>query len=127
TICLDTGREAIGRQSGNSPGVISDADNLAYVIYTSGSTGRPKGVGITHRSATAFLFWAHEEYPTSDLDGVLAGTSICFDLSIYELFLPLSFGGRIILAENALALPKLEDSREVTLIDTVPAAIRALI
>jgi non-ribosomal peptide synthetase component F len=58
---------------------------------------------------------------------VLASTSICFDLSVFELFVPLSWGGRIILADNALALPGLPAANEVTLINTVPSAIRELL
>jgi amino acid adenylation domain-containing protein/non-ribosomal peptide synthase protein (TIGR01720 family) len=126
-ICLDSTWGVISEQSDYNPEAFGDGDNLAYVIYTSGSTGRPKGVGIPHGSATAFLCWAHEKYPTSCLNGVLGSTSICFDLSIYEVYLPLSFGGRVILAENALALTKLEESLEVSLINTVPSAAQGLL
>src|SRR5215213_8957512 len=102
-------------------------DNLAYVIYTSGSTGRPKGVAIEHRSAVAFIHWAKEQFSTEHLKGVLASTSICFDLSIFEIFVPLSAGGKIILAANALELPSLAAAREVTLINTVPSAMTELV
>ena len=71
-------------------------ENLAYVIYTSGSTGRPKGVAITHRSANVLLHWAREVFTEDELSGVLASTSICFDLSVFELFVPLSWGGRVL-------------------------------
>jgi amino acid adenylation domain-containing protein len=102
-------------------------ENLAYVIYTSGSTGRPKGVAITHRSAVAFLYWAREVFPPSVLRGVLASTSLSFDLSVFELFVTLSSGGQIILADNALHLPTLEAAGEVTLINTVPSAMAELL
>ncbi|MEG5160088.1 amino acid adenylation domain-containing protein [Microcoleus sp. AT3-A2] len=100
---------------------------LAYVIYTSGSTGRPKGVAIEHRSAVAFLHWAKEVFSPEELGGVLASTSICFDLSVFELFAPLSWGGTAILAENALHLPTLKTAEKVTLINTVPSAIAELL
>jgi len=58
---------------------------------------------------------------------VLASTSICFDLSVFEMFVPLSWGGTVILAENALALPGLPARGEVTLVNTVPSAIRELL
>ncbi len=58
---------------------------------------------------------------------MLASTSICFDLSVFELFAPLSRGGKVILAENALLLPQLLASGEVTLINTVPSAIAELL
>ena len=101
--------------------------NLAYVIYTSGSTGRPKGVAITHQSASAFLHWAGEVFSPAQLAGVLASTSICFDLSIFELFVPLSQGGTVLLSENVLGLPLLPAANQVTLINTVPSAMAELV
>ncbi len=103
------------------------ASQLAYLIYTSGSTGRPKGVAITHGSAVRLVAWAGETYSRDELTGVLAATSINFDLSIFEIFVPLSFGGAVILAENALALPELPAAGEVTLLNTVPSALAALL
>jgi amino acid adenylation domain-containing protein len=102
-------------------------DNLAYVLYTSGSTGQPKGVAISHRSAVNFVQWATEVFAPEEMLGVLASTSICFDLSVFELFAPLSCGGRVILADTALHLPELPAASEVTLINTVPSAISELL
>ena len=100
---------------------------LGYLIYTSGSTGQPKGVAIEHGSATAFIHWAGEVFDDEDLRGVLFSTSVCFDLSIFEMFITLSRGGRIILANNALQLPELAAVGEVTLINTVPSAMAELL
>ncbi|HXQ70972.1 MAG TPA: condensation domain-containing protein, partial [Pyrinomonadaceae bacterium] len=74
----------------DNPQVNVTGGNLAYVIYTSGSTGRPKGVAIEHHSAATLVHWARETYSAEELQGVLASTSICFDLSVFELFVPLS-------------------------------------
>jgi amino acid adenylation domain-containing protein len=101
--------------------------DLAYLIYTSGSTGRPKGVAIEHASAVRLIAWASQAFSAAELRGVLASTSISFDLSIFEIFVPLSLGGTVILAENALALPGLPARDEVTLINTVPSAVAALL
>jgi amino acid adenylation domain-containing protein len=100
--------------------------NLAYLIYTSGSTGRPKGVAIEHRSAVAFARWARTVFPPEDLAGVLAATSIAFDLSVFELFVTLAWGGKVVLAENAMELPQLAAAGEVTLLNTVPSAMAEL-
>ena len=109
------------------PARVSGPAGLAYVLYTSGSTGRPKGVALEHRNAVAFVSWAREVFTPDEISGVLASTSICFDLSVFELFVPLCWGGKVILADNALALRGLPAANEVTLINTVPSAIRELL
>jgi len=101
--------------------------NLAYVLYTSGSTGLPKGVALEHRSAVAFVEWASTVFSDEELAGVLAATSISFDLSIFETFLPLARGGTVILAENALAFATLPEAGEVTLLNTVPSLLGELL
>jgi amino acid adenylation domain-containing protein len=124
---LDAREEAEARSAAFGGGGEAGPGNLAYVIYTSGSTGRPKGVGIEHRSAVALLRWAGEVFPPEDLAGVFASTSVCFDLSVFELFLPLARGGSIVLGENALALAGTALADRVTLINTVPSAMEELL
>ncbi|MDZ8030713.1 non-ribosomal peptide synthetase [Nostoc sp. DedSLP04] len=126
-VCLDSDKEVIIQQSQENLTCLATDKNLSYVIYTSGSTGKPKGVAIEHHSTVALLHWAREVFTTEDLAGVLAATSICFDLSVFEIFVPLSCGGKVILAENALYLPNLLAAQEVTLINTVPSAIAELL
>jgi amino acid adenylation domain-containing protein len=126
-VCLDRDREKIARQSERNPDKGATAQNLAYVIYTSGSTGAPKGVAIEHRNAVALLHWARSVFTDDELAGVLASTSICFDLSVFELFVPLSWGGKVILAENALHLHSIRANNEVTLINTVPSVMAELL
>nr|BAO84861.1 putative non-ribosomal peptide synthetase [Streptomyces melanovinaceus] len=100
--------------------------NLAYTIYTSGSTGRPKGVMIEHRQTTTLLAWAHTTYTPAQLTNVLASTSICFDLSVFEIFAPLTTGGSITLTHtNALDLLT-PPHPDITLINTVPSIIQEL-
>ncbi|HEX2187443.1 MAG TPA: amino acid adenylation domain-containing protein, partial [Longimicrobiaceae bacterium] len=97
-------------------------DSLAFIIYTSGSTGRPKGVAVRHRSAAAMLSWAAETFPAEERAGILASTSICFDISVFEIFLPLAAGGTAVLARNVLQLRELAAAHPVTLVNTVPSA-----
>ncbi|HEY2737353.1 MAG TPA: condensation domain-containing protein, partial [Thermoanaerobaculia bacterium] len=88
---------------------------------------RPKAVAIPHGAAVALVRWAAETFSAAELDGMLASTSVCFDLSVFELFVPLSLGGRVILAENALELPRLAAAGEVRMINTVPSAMGELV
>ncbi len=126
-VCPDDLVETLANCSRENLPAQSVASNLAYVIYTSGSTGRPKGVAIEHRNTVALMQWANKVYLPEELAGVLASTSICFDLSVFELFVTLGLGGTVILAENALQLPSLPTANQVTLINTVPSAIAALL
>jgi amino acid adenylation domain-containing protein len=110
-----------------NPDVPVDAGDLAYVMYTSGSTGKPKGVAIEHRSLTTFMHWTRSFFSAVELDGVLAATSICFDLSVFEIFAPLCWGGRVILAKTILELEELPNRSEVKLVNTVPSAMREIL
>ncbi len=125
-LCLDT-PNLYSEESVENMHVEMSNEHLAYVIYTSGSTGRPKGVCICHRSAVVFIQWARQEFSDEELAGVLAGTSVCFDLSIFELFAPLSWGGRVILVPSVLDLPQLATHERITLLNTVPSAATALL
>jgi amino acid adenylation domain-containing protein/non-ribosomal peptide synthase protein (TIGR01720 family) len=126
-VCLDTEAEALSRFCSDNPARGLKPENLAYVIYTSGSTGRPKGVAIEHRSTVALLAWSKTVWTSEQLAGVLASTSLNFDLSVFELFVPLTQGGRVILVENALHLLNESDNVGVTLLNTVPSAINELV
>ncbi|MBE1162009.1 non-ribosomal peptide synthase/polyketide synthase [Dyella acidiphila] len=122
-LCVDAEAALLAAYSGDNPVTIAAGDDLAYVIYTSGSTGKPKGVAIRHRNVTAFVHWALATFDRDSLDKVLASTSICFDLSIFEIFVPLSRGGSVWLVDNILALAERPDALPVTLINTVPSAM----
>jgi amino acid adenylation domain-containing protein len=126
-ICVDRDWSRIAQESDENIHDVHDPNSLAYVIYTSGSTGRPKGVAIQHSSAVALLAWANEVFTAEEFKGVLASTSICFDLSIFEIFAPLSSGGRVIIVADALRLPALESAAAVTLLNTVPSAAAELL
>jgi amino acid adenylation domain-containing protein len=112
---------------GTGTGLALAADSAAYLIYTSGSTGQPKAVVISHRNAVSLVEWALRDFSREELGGVLASTSFCFDLSVFELFVPLSCGGTVILAENLLALPRLPAAGAVTLVNSVPSVVAELL
>jgi amino acid adenylation domain-containing protein len=126
-VCLSSDWEAFGTKAISNPQVYVTGENLAYVIYTSGSTGMPKGVAVEHRSTIAFLRWASEVFRPEQLQGVMASTSLSFDLSVFELLAPLSSGGRVILVENALHLRAAGASENITLVNTVPSAMAELV
>jgi amino acid adenylation domain-containing protein len=132
-IRLDGDRDAIEQQSPEplaaaGPGPL----DRAYVIYTSGSSGRPKGVEIPHGALTNFLCsMAREPGLTAD-DVLVAVTTISFDISLLELFLPLTVGGRVVLADreqvaDAARLAALLQASAATAMQATPSLWRLLV
>ncbi|HEX8245511.1 MAG TPA: amino acid adenylation domain-containing protein, partial [Longimicrobium sp.] len=124
-VRLDADREAVAALSSESPAVAVLPENLAYVIYTSGSTGRPKGVQIEHRNTVPVLRWLKETVSDDERASVLASTSVCFDVSVAEIFGTLCWGGTLVLVENALSLASLGEP--VATVAMVPSAAAELL
>ncbi|WP_061295929.1 non-ribosomal peptide synthetase [Herbidospora cretacea] len=104
----------------------------AYVLYTSGSTGRPKGVVVPHRALLNFLVSMRELLGSTSDDVWLALTSLSFDISGLELYLPLVTGGRIVVADPAIALDGQALARRiseagVTHVQATPSGWRVLL
>ncbi|HWK03649.1 MAG TPA: amino acid adenylation domain-containing protein [Puia sp.] len=84
----------------SDPAPMSTSHDLAYVIYTSGSTGTPKGVMIEHGGVVNRITWMWKKYEFTDRDIVLQKTPYLFDVSVWEFFLTLCFGARLILCRK---------------------------
>ncbi|MEM7311787.1 MAG: condensation domain-containing protein, partial [Planctomycetota bacterium] len=112
--------------------VTVDACSIAYVIYTSGSTGKPKGVQVPHGAVVNFLYGMREEPGFAADDCILAGTTLSFDISVLELFLPLVTGGRLFLADaetvkDGARLAAAMEENGVTVFQATPASFRLLL
>ncbi|WP_203995313.1 AMP-binding protein, partial [Sphaerisporangium rufum] len=94
---LDLGADVTDAPAGDPPAA-GGAEDPAYVLYTSGSTGRPKGVVVPHRALVNFLCSMRELLGSRPDDVWLALTSLSFDISGLELFLPLITGARTVIA-----------------------------
>ncbi|PWV46103.1 non-ribosomal peptide synthetase [Chitinophaga sp. S165] len=109
---------------------LSDADT-AYVIYTSGTTGNPKGVLVSHGNLTALLDAAQIKFDFGPQDVWTLFHSFCFDFSVWELWGPLSSGGRVVVIPEALArdtiqFAELLAAEGVTVLNQTPSAFYAL-
>ncbi|AFH50187.1 Nonribosomal peptide synthetase DhbF [Ignavibacterium album JCM 16511] len=110
----------------------SDENNLAYVIYTSGSTGNPKGVQIAHNSLTNFLLSMQNTPGINEKDNILALTTLSFDISGLEIFLPLITGSKITMATREEAkdgkslLDKIKKEK-VTVVQATPSTWKMMI
>ncbi|MGH3992313.1 MAG: amino acid adenylation domain-containing protein, partial [Pseudonocardiaceae bacterium] len=106
--------------------------DLAYVIFTSGSTGQPKGVMIDHRGALNTVLDINRRFGVGPQDRVLALSALSFDLSVYDVFGPLSAGGAIVLPDPASEKDpahwvELMRRERVTLWNSVPALMEMLV
>ncbi len=116
----------------NPPQVNVSSTQLAYTIYTSGSTGRPKGVMIEHHSAVNLVLWVNQKFNVGHNDRLLFITSMCFDLSVYDIFGMLAAGGTIVMAENkeiqdVRILQQMLINNQITFWDSVPTTLDYLV
>ncbi len=103
-VYIDEDHELIREESESVPEVSRSPEQLAYVIFTSGSTGRPKGVQIQHSAVVNFLCSMKEEPGISREDILLSVATLSFDMSVLDVFLPLSVGAALVVATRADAL-----------------------
>ncbi len=107
-------------------------EQLAYVIFTSGSTGRPKGVRVRHGELANFLMSMAHTPGLSEGEGLLAVTTISFDIAALEIFLPLCVGGWVQLTDKHSsgdpdALMALLARGDIQVLQATPATFRMLL
>ena len=102
-FCLDRDWALLDGYADSDLSNRAQPDDLAYVIYTSGSTGKPKGVAVRHGGVVNFMLGMAREPGLGASDRVLALTSLSFDISALELYLPLLVGGRVVLVDRDVA------------------------
>jgi len=122
----------LNKYSNVNPGIKIDPTQLAYTIYTSGSTGRPKGVMIEHHSVVNLVQWVNTTFNVGPGDRLLFITSMCFDLSVYDIFGMLSAGGTLVIAvkqevQDVKKLQEMMQEHAITFWDSVPTTIDYMI
>jgi amino acid adenylation domain-containing protein len=113
------------------PPVVGSPEDIAYIIHTSGSTGAPKGIAVQHAPAVNLIAWVNRSFGVGPGDRLLFVTSLCFDLSVYDIFGVLAAGGTVHVApEAALRDParqvRLLCEEPITIWDSAPAALQQL-
>ncbi|WP_183558414.1 non-ribosomal peptide synthetase [Mucilaginibacter sp. SP1R1] len=108
------------------------SNQLAYTIYTSGSTGKPKGVMIEHHSAVNLVTWVNTTFGVGPKDRLLFITSMCFDLSVYDIFGMLAAGGTLVITQkqeiqDVKILQRMLVTYQITIWDSVPTTMDYLV
>jgi amino acid adenylation domain-containing protein len=130
-VCVGTGHAETGESGENLERTVQP-ENLAYVMYTSGSSGTPKGVMITHGNVVNFLCSMGERPGVNADDVLLSVTSLSFDISGLEIYLPLLMGARLEIvsreaASDGLELRRLLKGSGATIMQATPTTWRLLI
>lgn len=104
--------------------VDSDPSNIAYIIYTSGSTGKPKGVTMTHAAAANTILDINRKFNVNENDRVIGISSMCFDLSVYDIFGTFAAGATLVLVNDQRDVKNLYRTvkdKGITIWNSVPA------
>ena len=127
------GFERIGPGAGtdevpDNPAVAVHGDNAAYLMYTSGSTGRPKGTVVTRAGIGNTLAWMQTDHHLTPDDRVVHKAPIGFDVSVREIFWPLTRGATLVVARpdghrDPAYVARLVHEERVTVICFVPALL----
>lgn len=104
-------------------------ESLAYAIYTSGTTGNPKGVMVQHDSLSNLLMGMDKVIGCEPEDKMLANTNLSFDISIVELFWPLTLGATVLLLDDKEILnrPSIIGQLKPTLVQMTPSVLATLL
>lgn len=129
---VELDRLDVAHHASTNPAVTLHGEHLAYVIYTSGSTGRPKGATIRHDALTNCMVWMQETYQLTNTDAVLHKAPFGFDVSVWEIFWPLSVGARLVIAQpgdhrDPERIIELIQRHGVTTLNFVPSMLKAFL
>lgn len=107
-------------------------ENLAYILYTSGSTGTPKGVLITHLNAICFIEWAASQFNITENHVFSSIAPFHFDLSIFDLFVSLKQGAKLVLfnqkaAKNPMLIAQTIAEKEISIIYATPTLLKLIL
>ncbi|GAA3849312.1 hypothetical protein GCM10022243_14100 [Saccharothrix violaceirubra] len=133
-VVLDDERQAAAIAAHDASDVDNGTgvDDPIYVIYTSGSTGRPKGVRLTHRNVARLMHACHAEYAFSPDDVWTLFHSYAFDMSVWEMWGSLLYGGKLVVVPQSVTRSPDEFldllvEHGVTVLNQTPSAFKGLV
>ncbi|GGE47137.1 non-ribosomal peptide synthase protein (TIGR01720 family)/amino acid adenylation domain-containing protein [Pedobacter psychrotolerans] len=116
----------------DNPVKVNTPADLCYVIYTSGSTGEPKGCELEHKGVVNRIQWMWAHYGFTTADHILQKTAYVFDVSVWEIFMTLCFGARLVLCRrdeiySPAALVEIIQKEGITTMHFVPSMFDAFL
>ena len=123
-------RNSISNYSSANPQIEYDPSELAYIIYTSGSTGKPKGVAITHEAAMNTVIDINRKFSVDKEDKIIGLSSMCFDLSVYDIFGSLTTGATLVEIpdiHDMYYVSEIIEQEGITIWNSVPAVMDMLV
>ncbi|WPG36184.1 non-ribosomal peptide synthetase [Variovorax sp. EBFNA2] len=129
---LEVDSTDLSNEPDTDPGVALHGENLAYVIYTSGSTGKPKGAAVRHAALHSCMAWMQDTYRLGPENTVLHKAPFGFDVSVWEMFWPLTAGARLVVANpgdhrDPARLVELIQRHQITTLNFVPSMLQAFL
>jgi non-ribosomal peptide synthetase component F len=126
-VRVDAEWKRISEESKENPPASSDSENVAYVIYTSGTTGKPKGTLVTQQNAQRLLKSTERWYGFSEDDVWTLFHSYGFDVSVWEMWGALLYGGKLVVVPYLLSRTpeqfyELLQREQVTVLNQTPSA-----
>ena len=116
----------------HSPQLRISSNHLAYVLYTSGSSGQPKGCLLEHKGIVNRLAWMWEAYGFTSQDIILQKTTFTFDVSVWELLMPVCWGAKMVICtkediSDPERIVSLIEKHKITSLHFVPSMLNAFI
>ena len=131
-VIIDDEKSIVNKSNTTRQKLRNDSQSPAYLLYTSGSTGRPKGVMVHHQAVVNLITSMTESPGVTKNDTLLSVVTLSFDMSVFEIFLPLSNGATIVVADSrdirdGHSLIKLIDKHNITILQAAPSLYYILI
>ncbi|WP_258191652.1 non-ribosomal peptide synthase/polyketide synthase, partial [Pseudomonas fluorescens] len=129
---LFIGEHEDAHYSSDNPCVELTDEHLAYVIYTSGSTGKPKGVMVRHGALGSFTQGMAQTLSIDAKARLLSLTTFSFDIFALELYVPLSVGATVVVADKDVAqdpeaILSLLHAHSINVVQATPSTWRMLL